>query len=209
MRGYLLTSIFFALALSIDGFGMGLSYGLRRMRITFFPLSIICISSGLAITISMCCGGFLASFLAERVAAVLGAVLLMLVGMWIVRQNYFLTLLGPYLSRLDAERVGLVLEILIEPKRADLNRSGEIEANEAVLLGVALALDAIGAGFGAALAGYSLVWTPILVAVVEFLMINCGLLLGRKLSFGEFNKALTFVPGVMIILLGLVKLICG
>lgn len=187
---------------------MGLSYGLRKIRISFFPLSIICISSGVAITISMCCGEILASFLTERVAAVLGAVLLMMVGMWIILQNYFLTLVGPYLSRLDAERIGLVLEILIEPKRADLNRSGEIEVNEAVFLGVALAMDAIGAGFGAALAGYSLVWTPILVALVEFLMINCGLLLGRKLCFGEFNKVLTFVPGMIIIFLGLVKLIC-
>lgn len=202
----MLANFFFAMALSMDGLGMGLSYGLRKIKISCFPLFIICISSGLAILFSMICGEMLAAFLAERVASVLGACILIVVGVWIILQNYFLNLVGSHLYRLEAQRLELVLSILKEPVRADLNSSGEIDAQEAIFLGIALAMDALGAGFGAALAGYSLLWTPILVAVVEFLMINLGLLIGEVLYLCDFKKVLTIAPGAIIVILGLAKL---
>lgn len=202
----MVANFFFALALSMDGLGMGLAYGLRKIQISFFPLLIICTSSGLAILFSMICGGMLGAFLEESVASVLGACILILVGLWIILQNYFLNLVGPRLCRIEAQRLELVLNILKEPVRADLNRSGEIDVREAVFLGIALAMDALGAGFGAALAGYSLLWTPILVAVVEFLMINLGLLVGGMLSLSDIKKPLTVIPGLIIVILGLAKL---
>lgn len=200
----------FALALSLDGFGMGLSYGLRRIRINFFPLLIICLSSAMAIIISMLFGKVLASFLSDKAATLLGAVILILVGLWIILQNYFLKKMDSYgyrSKRFQSSRLGMMFDILQEPIQADLNRSGEIDLKEAVLLGAALAMDALGAGLGAAMSGYSLLWTPIIVAVVEFMMINLGIIIGRKLRINGMKKQASLIPGGIIIVLGLTKFI--
>lgn len=206
---HLPVNLLFAVALSLDGLGMGLSYGVRRIKIPLVPLFIICLASGLAIFLSMLAGEILEAFLSARVSLVLGAVLLMLMGLWIILQNFFLITVGPSLYRSKLPHVGLVVRILKEPVLADLNWSGEIDTHEAVFLGVALAMDALGAGFGAALAGYSLFWTPLLVALVEFLMINFGLWIGKILDFGRQERVLKVVPGAMIICLGLFKLVGG
>ena len=52
--------------------------------------------------------------------------------------------------------LGLVVKILREPTVADTDTSGMIDIKEALLLGSALALDALGAGLGAAATGYNL-----------------------------------------------------
>lgn len=200
----------FALALSLDGFGMGLSYGLRKIKIRLLPLIIICFSSAIAIIISMIFGKVLSSFLSNRLATVLGALILIMVGLWIILQNHFLQMMDSHRYRseeLQGSHLKKMLNILQEPVRADLNRSGEIDLKEAVWLGAALAMDALGAGLGAAMSGYSQVWTPLVVAVVEFMMINLGFFMGEKLCIKGLKKRVSLLPGGIIIVLGLTKLI--
>jgi putative Mn2+ efflux pump MntP len=191
----LYTVFLFALALSMDGFGMGLSYGLRRIKISLFPLFIICLFSALAIAFSMTFGKVFAFFLPDRMAVFLGAVILMVIGIWIVLQQYFLNLWDCH-----------VINILKEPVQADLNKSGEIDLKEAFFLGFALAMDALGAGLGAAMSGYSLLWTPIMVGIAEFMMINLGIIVGKRLQIDRLKKTATLLPGGIIIILGLSKL---
>ncbi|MDD2212315.1 MAG: sporulation membrane protein YtaF [Clostridia bacterium] len=196
----------FALALSMDGFGMGLSYGLRRIKISFPPLFIICLFSALIIVFSMTLGKALALFLPDRAAAFLGALILIVVGMWIILQNYFLNLVDCHVYCLKIPYWGIMINILKEPVRADLNKSGEIDLKEAFFLGFALSMDALGAGFGAAMSGYSLVLTAVMVAIAEFMMINLGILIGKRLQIKRLKKAATLLPGGIIIFLGLTKL---
>ena len=56
----------------------------------------------------------------------------------------------------EIARFGIIIQILKEPRRADLDRSGMISSKEALWLGLALSLDSCGAGIGMALMGYSL-----------------------------------------------------
>jgi putative sporulation protein YtaF len=187
--------LLFALALSMDGFGMGLSYGLRRIKIPFFPLFVICLFSALAIAFSMTFGIVLAFFLPNGSAVILGALVLVVVGLWIILQQYFLNLWDC-----------LIINILKEPVQADLNKSGEIDLKEAFFLGFALAMDALGAGLGAAMSGYSLFWTSLLVGATEFIMINSGIIVGQRLQIDRLKKTATILPGGIIIILGLTKL---
>ncbi|WP_081833596.1 manganese efflux pump [Geomicrobium sp. JCM 19055] len=68
----------------------------------------------------------------------------------------------------------MVIQILKKPTAADVDNSGTISVKEAVLLGVALSLDAFGAGFGASMLGYSVVWFALIVSImcVTFLVIG-------------------------------------
>ena len=89
---------------------------------------------------------------------------------------------------------------------ADLDRSGTINGFEAILLGTALSLDALGAGISASMLNFS----PLLLAVVVGIMCACfvtsGLIFGKLVGKTKWSKSLSFLPGVLLILIGLWKI---
>ncbi|MFZ7102700.1 MAG: sporulation membrane protein YtaF [Peptococcaceae bacterium] len=210
-------TIIFAMALSLDGFGVGISYGIRKIRIPFKSLMIICITSASALAISMLAGSFIAAFLTEKIAERLGGIALILVGGWLLVQAWAQRLeppdtLKPGLKdpftvfKLSIPSLGLVIKILKEPVRADFDDSGEINSNEAVFLGFALAMDALGAGMGAAMMGFSPVFTPLIAGISKFCLVSLGLYLGRQSSLERFRGNMGLIPGLIILFLGAIKI---
>lgn len=211
-------TIIFALALSLDGFGVGISYGIRKIKIPFKSLMIICISSASALAVSMLAGNFIANFLTEKFAERLGGIALIFVGSWLLIQAWVQRLepLKPIkpgfedsltIFKITLPGLGLVIKILKEPARADLDESGEISSNEAVFLGFALAMDALGAGMGAAMMGFSPLITPLVAGVCKFSLVSLGLYLGRQESIHGFLGNVGLIPGLIIFFLGAVKLL--
>ena len=89
------------------------------------------------------------------------------------------------------------------PDKADLDQSGSISAGEAFLLGLALALDAFGAGIGASMLGYSPALTAVLTACMSGFFLFFGMKLGIFLSQQEKLQRLTFLPPVILIAIGI------
>lgn len=204
----MVTIILFSLALSLDGFGVGLSYGMRKVKIAFFSYVIICLSSAIAVLISMALGNVLELFLPVHITTLVGALILITVGAWTVLQSYFLNIIPEKKSyQITIPNLGIVINILKEPTQADFDQSGIIDTKEAFFLGMALAMDALGAGFGAAMTGYSILWTPIFIAVAKFFLVSLGLTLGRRYLVGKVKGEVSLLPGGIIILLGLSKLL--
>jgi putative sporulation protein YtaF len=209
-------TIIFAAALSLDGFGVGISYGIRKIGIPIKSLLVICISSAFALAISMSAGKLIAILISEQVAETIGGISLILVGTWLLIEawahklepengwehgnNAPLTVL-----KFSLPSLGLVIKILKEPAKADFDQSGEISTNEAVFLGFALAMDALGAGLGSAMMGFSPVFTPLILVIVKFCLINIGLYLGKSSVLKPKNK-LSLLPGAIILCLGAIKM---
>jgi putative sporulation protein YtaF len=144
----MLQGILFALALSLDGFGVGLSYGMRGIKIPFFPFVIICLSSAIAVSLSMFMGSLATKIIPPDFASTLGGVIMITVGVYISNQNFILNIIPDYKSyKIQLKNMGLVINILKEPAEADMDKSGIIDRKEAIVLGIALAMDAFGAGF--------------------------------------------------------------
>lgn len=87
-----------------------------------------------------------------------------------------------------------------------MDKSGDITAGEAALLGAALSIDAFGAGIGAAFMGFSPWTTGLLVSGFCTLFIFIGLRLGFKYSSIGWIKRLSFIPGVILILFGISRI---
>lgn len=64
--------LFLAIAVSIDSFSVGFTYGLRKMRIPFKAIVIIACCSGIVLLISMLIGSLLTTFLPVSVTDKLG-----------------------------------------------------------------------------------------------------------------------------------------
>lgn len=207
-----LSVVTLAVALSLDSLGVGVAYGLRRIRLPWTLYAIVALCTGTLMGLSMGAGGHLSGRLAPELARRAGGLILTGVGLWQLYQGWqgYRQRLNPAQAlepvlKLGVRSLGLVVQILVEPAAADVNRSGEIEGPEAVALGMALGLDSLGAGVGAAMAGYSLVLIP-LVALSCAAFVRLGLSTARLAAVERLVHRAFAVPGVLLMVLGLLRL---
>ena len=199
---------FLIIAVSLDGFGVGATYGMRRIRVPINALLIIMLCSGIVVFLSMTIGNFLRSFISPHIAGQVGGVILIALGIFslvnVLRSKFKQHEANQQTKSLQKHRWRTVITT---PAKADLDQSGIISANEAILLGVALALDAFGAGIGASVAGYSPFLTTILVACMSGLFVYSGIQMGLVLAEKKYLKQLAFIPPILLMILGLINLI--
>ncbi|RKD23793.1 sporulation membrane protein YtaF [Ammoniphilus oxalaticus] len=218
---HLVSLLAIAFAVSLDGFGVGISYGLRRIKIPLSSILIITFCTAVVIVGSMNLGQLLAEYIDLEAANLIGAWVLIGVGCWSIFNLYQNKETQPGRSEAEAVEVeqspkqvlkleikilGLVVHILKKPTIADMDKSGEITAGEATLLGFALSMDAFGAGFGAALMGFSPWSTGLVVSALCTLFILLGLRIGFMYSNIAWVKRLSFIPGVILILFGISRI---
>ncbi len=208
----LLSYFLFALALNIDSFVAGLAYGARQIKVPLLSLLIISLISVAAISISMAGGKMLLILVPEAMAHRVGGILLMFIGFWVLLQtrradkDKSREKSVSRLFRIHIRPLGLVVQILKEPVRADQDSSGAISPQEAVLLGTALAMDAFAAGFAVSMLGFTAGFTALVVGLGHFLLTYVGILLGRAIMVRGMGRQICILPGCILILLGLYKI---
>lgn len=205
--------LFFALAVSTDGFIAGLAYGINRIRISFIPLLVIAAASAMAVSCSMLLGRGIAAVLPAGSAGKAGSLLLVIMGF-----VFLCKALRDLLHSLPADEdqplvtlklksLGIVINILKEPVAADMDASGEISRKEAFFLGLALAVDAMGAGIGIAMAGYNILFTALTVGVLKFILVSSGIELGKRMKNEVVRGIASFIPGFIFIMIGILEFI--
>lgn len=201
----LLAALLFALAVSADALGVGVAYGMRQMRV---PLASLAVMAGISVILLVAglVGGYLvAALLHPGLGRWVGALVLIGLGCWLLAEAWRAD--GPYhLLNLHIPSLGITISILKEPVRADTDCSGVISWREAVTVGLALAVDALGAGFGAAVAGLEVWILPVLAGGLEIVAVAAGLWVGACWADGRRAVYTEFLPGLILIALGLWQL---
>jgi putative sporulation protein YtaF len=201
-----------ALAVSLDSFGVGLTYGLRKMKLPIKSLIFIALCSAFSILIAMTIGNWLQKYLSPNVAEIIGGVCLMMIGAWALYQTYrpakgdAKTNDDAVILNFESKILGVVIKILRKPMVADFDNSGTITGREAFFLGVALSLDAFGAGIGAALIGFSPLFMALSVAFMSAICVTFGMKSGYLFSDSKIMQKFSFIPGLLLIILGVWKL---
>ncbi|WP_417899361.1 sporulation membrane protein YtaF [Bacillus haimaensis] len=205
--------VLLAFAVSLDSFSVGLTYGLRKMHMPLKSISIIACCSAVSLLLAMFVGTILTTFLSPVYAESIGGGILILLGVWVLYQFFKSnasedpTLIGEkILFNLEIKSLGVVINILRKPTEADFDKSGSITGLEAFFLGIALSLDAFGAGIGAALLGYSPWMMAVSVAMMSSLFVITGIKLGRIFSGVSWMNKFSFLPGVLLIIIGIIKI---
>ncbi|MFJ3388013.1 MULTISPECIES: sporulation membrane protein YtaF [Lysinibacillus] len=194
----------FTFSSSIDNLGVGLSYGIRKINVRFdknILISVICFLMSMA---GITFGVWLSKILPGMLPVVIGAILLCIIGIRII------LLAKPRkqeTSKVNGNNANNnVQDILRNPEEAQFNKSGEIGWGEAVLLGIALAANALTNGVGAGLLGLSPLVISILAAIGSFITVWLGVKLGSKVAdvrIGSFTVGQfgTIISGVMLIII--------
>jgi putative sporulation protein YtaF len=202
-------SLVFATILSLDSFFAGSTYGIKDIQISRTSLLILTAATSLSLMFSMAFGEIVETFLNPNFSKYFGSLILFVVGLLSLfstfknqRPNHREHLIASFKIR----PLGVVIKILKEPYLADADKSGAIDPKEAVLLGFALALDSLGAGFGAAAAGFDIYWTTLFVSLMSAFMLSLGVQIGKKYPCLKTNK-IKYIPGALLIALAFLKVL--
>lgn len=203
-----------ALAVSIDGFSVGFSCGLRRLAIPLSSLAVISLLSSGAIALSMFAGSAFMHLAPLRSITSLGGAVLILFGIIVIGQHYIgkgagggpAPGAGKGTGQEQPRRPERIPNLLRRPEAADLDRSGVLSAGEALLLGSALAADAFAAGFGAALIGSPLWPTVLAVGLTKFILVPLGVAVGRAAAPRVAPEYVPLLGGAILVFLGIMNL---
>lgn len=208
--------ILLSIAVSLDGFWGGFAYGMRKLKITLFPLTLIALCSFVGSYIAITIGATLINYLSIQVATWAGALLIIAIGCWIIKdgvqrkntKNLCQVELPTESTSSKKQRYyPSLLQVLKNPLLADLDKSGTINMPEALILGVAVAIDASVAAFALGLAGFPPLLTAFLFGLAHFLLVGLGNVLALNKLVYKISDRFVFVPGCILIIVGILRLL--
>ena len=122
-----LFSIFLiGIASNLDNAGVGIAYGIRKIRISWFNNFIIAFL-GFIYFISWIFGNWIALFISEFTANLIGAIVLGIIGVFILCQPF----LGQR-NTVGSKDGNVLIGILRDPEKADFDGSKTISFSEAL-----------------------------------------------------------------------------
>lgn len=207
-----------AVSLSMDALGIGISYGLRGIRTPWKARITICIISMLFTGAAVGLGNVLLMIIPPMAARLVGAGMLVLLGLFIIVQSFWEKNKEPSPKKkrddtiLDVafKSLGITVKIMRNPVSCDFDGSKHIDTLEAIYLGVALSIDSFGAGISSAVSGVNSMLVPVAAGLCQLLFLCSGDLLGRRLKLFKSINSQVFVviSGVLLIVLAMVRYFC-
>src|SRR5699024_9301662 len=118
------TGLFFlVIAVSLDGFGVGLTYGMRNIKVRFFPLLIIMLCSGAVVFASMTIGNLLIGYISDSMAGSLGGIILIAIGLFALVNAMRGNREKNQSSSVDQTPIHHFTTVMTKPDKADLDQS--------------------------------------------------------------------------------------
>ena len=179
-----LAILILAVSVSIDSFGIGITYGIRNTTINKLSSFALFIISFLFSGFSILVGNVIFSIISEHIVKLISVILLIGMGLWII------------------------LETIKNPIILDINKSNTIELNEAIYLAIALSIDSFCVGISSASFGIFGLLYPFLV---QLFLLNFGIILGKKITKIHFLnyiplKFWNMISGILLIAIGIIRI---
>ncbi|ABR50395.1 Sporulation protein YtaF [Alkaliphilus metalliredigens QYMF] len=210
----MIEGILIAIAVSIDSLSVGVAYGIKKIKVPLHSLIVLDIISILLLSIGFFLGNMMIRVIPPYMTELIGASMLICLGIWLLLQGWLeykfprQDIKNPIsIAIISIQSLGIAINIFRDPSQADLDTSGIIDTREAVLLGLALAIDSLAIGVAVSLNSISIIlFTVVLVGILNLVFLLSGIYLGNKYLSNRFRQKTAFVPGCILILLGLVRL---
>lgn len=209
-----ITYFILALSVSIDSFGIGITYGIRNTKI-FRTAKIILFAISIFVTsLSINLGACLSNVFSETFTKWIGACFLILMGLWIIYQalntkknegeETLNNTSSPTIYKFMIRFLGITIQIIRNPISSDLDNSKDIDWKESIYLGICLSIDSLCIGICSSMIGYGSFLFPILVASFQLIFLSVGRILGNKIfSISNIPENIwSTLSGVLLICIG-------
>ncbi len=207
---HLLSTLLFGLSANLDNLGIGVSFGIQRIRIPFFSNFFIALLSGVVAYVSVFAGQALSHFIGW--ASILGSLILIAIGVWVglhkppSHEDLPHAVPATKMYTVSFEPYPLVFQVIKSPSKADLDANGFISMKESVALGLSLSLNCIATGLGAGLVGLAPFPVALSVILFSMLTISIGYIMGWK-AMGRFHNWSQVLAGLLLIAIGIYELL--
>ncbi|MDR1542281.1 MAG: sporulation membrane protein YtaF [Clostridiales bacterium] len=189
---------------SLDNLGVGISYGIRSIRVSFSSNLLI---SGVCLVFSyfgIVSGRWISGILPGVFPLIASALLLAAIGLRII----IMAAPGKSALTLKKERSLGISSILQNPELADMDKSKHISTIEALVLGAALSANALTNGLSAGLIGFSPLAISIAASTGSFITLWAGVKAGKKFAnvhigsfeLGQFGA---LISGALLIMIAI------
>lgn len=196
-------SVLFVTALSTDALIASLAYGSNKIRIPLISTLVITAICTVVLGISLLIGTFLKPFLPEELLKVISFIILLLLGLTRLLDNIIKSIINKNADlnkeiKFNLFDLQFILNIYANPKDADADQSKTLSPKEALSLAIALSIDSLAAGIGAALGNINVLAALAASILLSMLAIKSGEYIGYKIS----DKApfrLSWLSGILLI----------
>ncbi|MFF3022261.1 sporulation membrane protein YtaF [Gottfriedia sp. NPDC057948] len=207
-----ITVLFLAFSSSIDNFGVGITYGIRGIKVGLLANLIISIIAFIFSEAGIVSGQYISKVFPGTLSNVIGAFFLLVIGLRIVLLTFPRKDKQTIINNDDESVSNIVTNYLSSPEKADVDHSGDISSFEAIILGTAVSMNALTNGLGVGLIGLSPFAISIAASIFSFLAIWLGVLLGKKVanvkiggwSLGQFSS---IISGIILVLIAIHNLV--
>ena len=205
-----LEALLLVVALSLDAFIASFAYGAQRIKIPFSSVIIISIICTAMLGVSLLLGALLRPHLPQMATKVLCFAILFLLGVTKLCDSAIKTLIRRHKKihkklSFSLFRLKFILDVYADPEKADRDGSRVLSPAEAASLAVALSLDGLAVGFGAALMKVNFLLVMLLSLVIGMLAVRLGGRIGNKAA-QKLPFDLSWISGALLIMLAVLKL---
>lgn len=208
----LLPSLLFGISASLDALLVGISYGLRKIRIRALQNLAISLVSLLGTCLSACLGIHLLPFLPPILAGCTGSIILILLGVYYIIKWIF-AILVKYRARAMAKMQATAevqaadnAQTFVREKASPENSRTSLSIWETLILSLTLSVNNIGIGLSASMAGLPLLPAAAMTFGCSALFLLCGNRLGQSRFLRLIGNAADPISGLLLIGLGILQL---
>lgn len=190
------------LASNLDNAGVGIAYGVRKIRIPWYSNLTVAFISTLGTLLFGLFGSIIAQSISPWISHAIGSAVIIAVGVWVLLQAYKET----DSPDIVPENTGHFSRLLRNPEEADRDSSKSISFSESILLGAALAMNAFAGGFNAGVTNLNIWLTSLSVGVFSYILFALSSWFGEKYAAEKLGSRATVISGILLILIGLGQL---
>lgn len=197
-------------ALSMDAFAASFAYGSNNIKIPMASVQTINVICSAMLGVSLLAGTYLRQFIPARLTAGLCFCILFLLGLVKLLDSVTKSIIRKHNSvsrqiHFSMFNFRFVLSLYADPEAADRDHSKTISPAESASLAVALSLDGIAVGFGAALGNVNILAAVLCSLLTNALAVILGAYAGNK-AVQKLPFDFSWISGAILILMAFAKL---
>lgn len=206
----ILESLLLVLALSTDALIASLAYGSNQIKIPWSSAQIIALICSGILGLSLCMGTLLKSIIPDGAVKYISFGILIFLGLTKLMDNIVKALISKHTVfdkriKFTMFNLNFILNIYANPNEADLDQSKTLSPKEAMTLALALSLDSLAAGFGAAMGNVNILAVILLSIILSVVFIKFGEFIGYRIS--SKIPFISWLGGVLLIAVAFLRII--
>ncbi len=206
----IMESLILVIALSLDAFVACFAYGTNKIKIPFTSALVLTTISSLTLTISLFLGFIIKPYLPKELTHIICFIILFFLG----TTKLFDSSIKAYIRKRNglcksftfrAMSLNFILNVYADPEMADKDDSRILSYSEAISLALALSIDGLAVGLGAAIAEVNSILVIANSLIVGLVAVLLGAFIGKKVS-EKVSLDLSWLSGVLLLILSFMKL---